>query len=138
MQWFRRDIRTNALLAAPAVALALAACGGGATDVASEAASAPAAVTEEAPSETTESSTSEAADPGDSSDSAALAAPAPLIQRLSADEAIANAEVNQPNLQLADSVLDIETLAVSDGSVQTLRDVVVGDKPVLLWFFSPH
>jgi len=60
------------------------------------------------------------------------------IQLLSAQEAIANAEINQPTLQSADDVLDIETLAVGDGSVQTLRDVVDGDRPVLLWFFSPH
>jgi len=65
----------------------------------------------------------------------------PPIQLLSADAAIANAEVNIDNLAApgpSENVLDIEVLAVADGSVQTLRDVVVGDRPVLLWFFSPH
>lgn len=63
------------------------------------------------------------------------------IEQLSADVAIANAQVNTELLVPADgaeTVFDIEVLAVADGSVQTLRDVVVGDRPVLLWFFSPH
>ena len=48
------------------------------------------------------------------------------------------AEQNAENLQSADDVLDIEVLSVSDGSIATLRDSVVGDRPVLLWFFAPH
>ena len=40
--------------------------------------------------------------------------------------------------QEAQSVFDVEVLAVADGSIQTVRDVVDGDRPVLLWFFSPH
>ena len=146
MQWIKRDIRKNALLAAPAFALALAACGGGASDVASEAPSAPAEIVEDATtsapaveSEVAESSTDDAGEAAESTASSSAApASSNTIQRLSADEAIANAEVNQPNLASANNVLDIETLAVADGSIQTLRDVVDGDRPVLLWFFSPH
>ena len=55
-----------------------------------------------------------------------------------ADPAIAAAEVNLPLLQPADQVVDFEVLSVADGSISTLRDVVIGDRPVLLWFFSPH
>lgn len=116
---FRKDRRAVALVAAPAFALALAACGGAEEPVSTSAADAPAAV---------EESAAPAASSGDGSG----------IALVSADEAIANAEVNQPLLQTSTSVLDIETLAVGDGSIATLRDVVDGDKPVLLWFFSPH
>ncbi len=156
MQWIRRDRRTNALLAAPAFALALAACGGGDAEVSSQGASAPEAIVEaDTTADTASASDSGTSDGdasnGDASESAAAASdessassaptPAPAantIQRLSADEAIANAEVNQPNLASSNNVLDIETLAVADGSIQTLRNVVDGDRPVLLWFFSPH
>ncbi|MGI9605555.1 MAG: hypothetical protein ACR2P0_05395 [Acidimicrobiales bacterium] len=48
------------------------------------------------------------------------------------------AEQNISNLQTADDARDIEVLAVSDGSVSTLRDAVDGDRPVLLWFYAPH
>lgn len=123
---FRKDRRAMALLAAPAFALALAACGGGEEPVSTSAADAPAAAVQEAET----SSSSDAA--------AAPASNGSGIQLLSAGEAIANAEVNQPNLQTSQNVLDIQTLAVGDGSIATLRDVVDGDKPVLLWFFSPH
>ncbi len=148
----RRDRRRIALLAAPAFALALAACGGGDAVSSTDAASAPAVVeqTTDAPSTssdasestaesttTADSSTSET-DASTSSEAEPAATSGAQIQLLSADEAIANAELNQPNLQSADNVLDIETLAVGDGSIQTLRNVVDGDRPVLLWFFSPH
>ena len=45
---------------------------------------------------------------------------------------------NQDDLAQSDNVLDIEVLDVSDGSKATLRDAVDGDRPVLLWFYSPH
>ncbi len=45
---------------------------------------------------------------------------------------------NIDDLQQSDNVLDIETLNVSDGSVSTLREAIDGDRPVLLWFYSPH
>ena len=61
-----------------------------------------------------------------------------VIEAVSTDQAIANADSNIASLELADNVLDIEVLAVGDGSVQTMRDVVIGDRPVLVWFFSPH
>lgn len=48
------------------------------------------------------------------------------------------AEDNIPLLESADSVFDVEVLDVADGSISTLRDVVTGDRPVLVWFYSPH
>ena len=48
------------------------------------------------------------------------------------------AAANIGNLQASDNVLDIETLNVADGSVSTLRQAIDGDRPVLLWFYSPH
>lgn len=157
----------NALLAAPAFALALAACAGGDGDVSSQGVSVPETIVEADTSADTTSPEPDSASSDESSgddavsesdgnesdanesdadtdaisDESSAAAEAPAantIQKLSAEEAIANAEVNQPNLASSDNVLDIETLAVADGSIQTLRDVVDGDRPVLLWFFSPH
>ncbi len=48
------------------------------------------------------------------------------------------AATNAPNLQSAESVFDVEVLTVADGSVASLRDVVTGDRPVLVWFYAPH
>lgn len=48
------------------------------------------------------------------------------------------ADTNQSSLDQSGNVLDIEVLDVSDGSKATLRDAVDGDRPVLLWFYSPH
>lgn len=146
----RRDRRGVALLAAPAFALALAACGGGSGEVSSsDAAEAPAATIQQAESNTTETTAADSPDSEESTSTGEVAADttdtadAPgstgaSIVLLDADEAIANAELNQPTLQVVDNVLDIETLAVGDGSVQTLRQVVDGDRPVLLWFYAPH
>ncbi len=50
----------------------------------------------------------------------------------------AAADANIELLQAADDVRDIEVLDVGDGSISTLRAAVDGDRPVLLWFFSPH
>lgn len=63
------------------------------------------------------------------------AAPAAAAE---ADPALAAAAENLPLLQPANQVVDFEVLDVSDGSIATLRDAVAGDRPVLLWFFSPH
>ena len=94
-------------------ALLLAACGGG-TDATSTAA--------------------------DTSSSAASNVPAVSIPgRLSADDAASVAAANEPNLSTdVATVFDIEVLNVANGDVATLNDVVVGDRPVLLWFWSPH
>ena len=54
---------------------------------------------------------------------------------LSPEEAAA---VNQPLLQESDDARDIEVLSVADGSISSLREAVVGDRPVLLWFWAPH
>ena len=48
------------------------------------------------------------------------------------------AAANIHNLQQSSNVLDIELLDVTDGSVATLREAVDGDRPVLIWFWSPH
>ena len=48
------------------------------------------------------------------------------------------ASENIDGLLSSDNVLDVEVLDVADGSVATLRDAVTGDRPVLLWFYSPH
>lgn len=155
-------------LAAAALAIALTACGA-AGDSGAEVATSNAATTApteptvppaptappvaaETPTETAAEPAAEAAEaepeataePGPDEPEAAPAPqePAgPVVQQLSADVAIANAQANIGNLapaQNEDNALDIEVLAVGDGSIQTLRNVVDGDRPVLLWFFSPH
>jgi len=162
-----RSKRVRAAVAAPALALALAAlsaCGAEANDVAttnaatapaeaaqaaapSEPTAAPPAPTEEVPTQepAVEEAPTVAEQPTATTEptvTEASAAPAPVVvEKLSADVAIANADINIDNLAVAPdgaSVTDIEVLAVGDGSIQTLSDVVVGDRPVLLWFFSPH
>ena len=55
-----------------------------------------------------------------------------------ASPAEAAAAENLPLLQPADQVVDFEVLQVADGSISSLREEVTGDRPVLLWFFSPH
>ncbi len=47
-------------------------------------------------------------------------------------------EANQELLQPSDDARDVEILSVADGSITSLREAVVGDRPVLLWFWSPH
>jgi len=158
-----RSKRVRVALAAAALALALAACGGDTGDAggavtASDAAPqpqsaapvapveptleptlAPVARTEE-PSVPEEAPTADEAPAVDAAERPAAVPPA-VIEMLSADVAIANADGNISNLAEpanGSSVFDFEVLAVGDGSIQTLSDVVVGDRPVLLWFFSPH
>jgi len=137
--------RARAFLGAPAIALILTACGSGGDEVASfntavvedSATSTVEAETTTSVDDTGESTTSEESSTTGTSET--TTAPALNgIELLPADQAIANAEANIDGLQLADSVLDIEVLAVGDGSVQTLRNVVTGNRPVLLWFYSPH
>ena len=53
-------------------------------------------------------------------------------------DAEAAAAANIGLLQTSAQVTDIEVLDVADGSIATLRQAVDGDRPVLLWFFSPH
>jgi len=142
------NTRAKAWFVAPAFVLVLTACGGEANDVASSASAPTTSAGEDASASTagpaTEAPATEQAaagtEPVDDDGSSETSAPSETvsIQRLSADEAIANAETNQSALQSADDVLDIETLAIADGSAQTLREVVDGDRPVLLWFFAPH
>ncbi len=87
-------------LAAPALAILLAACGGD-----------------------TETSTATASAPGE------VSADAGIEER---------AEANEELLQPSDDARDVEVLSVADGSITSLRQVVDGDRPLLLWFWSPH
>ena len=50
----------------------------------------------------------------------------------------AAAEANLPLLRAADDARDHQVLDVSDGAISSLRDVVDGDRPVLIWFWAPH
>lgn len=86
----------SSLIAAPALAITLAACGGSA--------------------------------PFDSGETSANGGP--TIEDVAAE--------NQALLQPAHSAFDVEVLSVADGSISTLRDVVDGDRPVLVWFYAPH
>ena len=45
---------------------------------------------------------------------------------------------NLPNLQSGETAFDVEVLSVADGSAVTVRSVVTGDRPVLVWFWAPH
>jgi len=162
MNFLTRSRWSRALAALGAVALAATSCGSAATESSVEttlAAANPAADASPATEPDAESSTAPApTEPPDEPTSApseadVAAAPADAeaevveeateapaaesgrapIELLSADAAIANAEININNLatpEQSQNVLDIEVLAVADGSIQTLRDVVVGDRPV--------
>ncbi len=55
-----------------------------------------------------------------------------------ASAAGAAATTNSDALSVNEDVRLTEVLDVSDGSVQTLRTVVDGDRPVLIWFWAPH
>ena len=95
-----------------ALALILSACGGG-VETTTSAGAAPEAVV-----------AGETISAGDSS---------------AAEQALAAAEANLSTLNSSGAtVFDIEVLSVADGGITTLNDVVDGDKPVLLWFWSPH
>ncbi len=70
-------------------------------------------------------------------DAAAAPADAASADASGADPEAA-AESNTPLLQASDDVTAIEVLNVADGSIATLQEATDGDRPVLLWFFSPH
>lgn len=48
------------------------------------------------------------------------------------------AAANIDNLAQSSNVGQIELLNVADGSISTLNEAIDGDRPVLLWFYSPH
>jgi len=48
------------------------------------------------------------------------------------------AAANIDDLSAAESVFDYEVLDVSSGAISNVRTAVTGDRPVLLWFYSPH
>lgn len=95
------------------VALALAACGGSsAVDTASGSSADP-----PSPAESDSGSTSNGS------------------TQISAEDAAA---ANLSLLEAADDARDHEVLDVADGSISSLRTVVDGDRPVLIWFWAPH
>lgn len=65
-------------------------------------------------------------------------APAPVDEASSEPSAAQTAAENEASLQSADNPFDIEVLSVADGEVASLREVVTGDRPVLVWFWAPH
>ena len=90
----------------------------------------------DAPADTGDSGEDEDA-PADTAEDGATAAPQPQVW-LPADEAEKAANTNLGTLQLADDVRDTEVLSVASGEISSLRAVVTGDRPVLLWFYAPH
>jgi hypothetical protein len=64
--------------------------------------------------------------------------PASVEGAPSVPTAAETAAVNEDTLQSADNPFDIEVLSVADGTVSSLREVVTGDRPVLVWFWAPH
>jgi hypothetical protein len=78
-----------------------------------------------------------AADGATDEESPADETPSPPVS-LPRDEALAAADANLPNLQTSDDARDIEVLSVTSGEITSLRSVVTGDRPVLVWFWAPH
>jgi len=68
-------------------------------------------------------------------DEAPVEEAAPVDDGLTVDE---RAEQSVATLVAADHPFDYEVVGVSDGAKTTLREVVDGDRPVLLWFWAPH
>lgn len=64
--------------------------------------------------------------------------PASVEGTPSVPTAAETAAANEATLQSADNPFDIEVLSVTDGTVASLREVVTGDRPVLVWFWAPH
>ena len=52
--------------------------------------------------------------------------------------ALAEAEANQNDLELTGNVAESELLDAATGEIKSLSDVVVGDRPVLVWYWAPH
>ena len=48
------------------------------------------------------------------------------------------AEANQALLEPSQDITAFEVLNVRDGGISSLGEVVTGDRPVLIWFWSPH
>ncbi len=120
------------------LALIAASCSGSAETVSTEAA--PVAESggdeDEAGSDAMAGDEPASDDPADSEDTSVPPSGPP--PSLPPEEARAAAEQNIPNLQTSDDVRDIEVVSVYDGSVTSLREVVTGDRPVLVWFWAPH
>lgn len=51
---------------------------------------------------------------------------------------IAAAEQNEVQLKLTDDLAQTELLDGESGQITTLGEVVTGDRPVLLWYWSPN
>lgn len=127
--------------------MVLTACGGG--DPVETGSLAPDTQTADAPLESS-APAAEAADSGSSDGTSAPAssdgteAPAAPAGNgldesvVSVDEAASAAEANKESLTITDDARTTQVLNVKNGTKATLQDAVIGDRPVLLWFFSPH
>lgn len=51
---------------------------------------------------------------------------------------IAAAEQNEVQLKLTDDLVQTELLDGESGQITTLGEIVTGDRPVLLWYWSPN
>jgi len=75
--------------------------------------------------------------PADEAAAETAATPTEAIA-VSPEEAAEIAAANQPKITGGDDWRTSEVLDVTNGAITTLSDVVVGDRPVLVWFWAPH
>lgn len=52
--------------------------------------------------------------------------------------AVAAAEANESQLQVAGNIATTELLDAQTGEISRLSDVVTGDRAVLVWYWAPH
>ena len=53
-------------------------------------------------------------------------------------EAVAAAEANEGQLQVAGNIATTELLDARTGEITSLSDAVSGDRAVLVWYWAPH
>lgn len=143
-----------------AAAVTAAACGGAATTDQPQAADASAAVSdggsasqgssdgsEQASGEAAESAeapsegTADGAPADGSSDEPSSQAEGVSSNEPEADEASAadgQGSVETPAVQISEDVADFDLVDVSSGATVSLRSLLDGETPVLLWFWAPH
>ena len=52
--------------------------------------------------------------------------------------AVAAAEANESQLQVAGNIAETELLDAQTGEITSLSEVVDGDRAVLVWYWAPH
>ncbi len=140
----QRKTRNRLTATVVGASMVLTACGGGEEAVETGAALAPDTQTADAPLESSAPAETSEASEGTSAPAADdAAAPAEATgglddEVLSVEDAAAAADSNRESLTITDDARTTEVLNVKNGSKATLQDAVIGDRPVLLWFFSPH